>query len=323
MLHGNSILSEAFANCPELTDVYNYGNGSDLGYFESNSFEGSYIEYVTLHVPSELLSQAQSTEPWSKFGTITTIDPITYPTTASLTDGEKFDGYLQDVDMTSISYTRTFNNTEWQALYLPFGMIYSDWSADFDVARINDVHQFDDDEDGTVDRTALEVIMLKAGSKTEANTPYVIKAKTTGEKTISVSNTKLCRALEKEYSVSSWNTLFTFGSTYNPMSASDVASLGYLVLGSGSLHPIDPAAGTLSSYRWYLKVTDRDGNPKSDYSYVKLRVLDADGTTVLDEVESATPQPQGTTYDLSGRRVDSSRVSNGIYIINGKKVFVK
>ena len=62
-------------------------------------------------------------------------------------------------------------------------MQYDDWSADFEVARLNDVHQFDDDEDGVVDRTVLEMIKLKEGSSTEPNTPYMIKAKEVGETT--------------------------------------------------------------------------------------------------------------------------------------------
>ena len=251
-----------------------------------------------------------------------------YPTTVTLTDGTAFTGYPVDLDMETISYTRTFNNTEWQALYLPFAMSYSDWSTDFEMARINDVHQFDDDDDGTIDRTTLEVIKLKDGGTTKANTPYLIKAKSTGQQTITVSDTKLYRAQEKEYSVSSWDTSFTFGSTYSPMSATDIANWGYLVLGGGSLHPIDPAAGTLSSYRWYLKITDRDGNPKPNYNSVKLRVLDADGTTVLEEVELAQEASENQVYDLSGRRVSltpgsNSQLRKGIYIINGKKVFVK
>ena len=198
-----------------MTDVYNYGNESgSLGTFQNDSFEGTDIEHITLHVPAELLSDAQNDPQWSQFGTITIITPI--PTITALTDGEKFEGYLKDVDMNSISYTRTFNNTEWQALYLPFAMNYSDWSANFEVARINDVHQFDDDDDGTIDRTTLEIIKLKSGSTTEANTPYLIKAKSTGEKTITVSNAKLYRAQEKQYDVSSWRTRFNFCSTYSP-----------------------------------------------------------------------------------------------------------
>ena len=54
---------------------------------------------------------------------------------------------LEDVNLT---YTRTFNNTKWQALYVPFSMSYDEWKDDYDVAKINNFHEYDDDEDGTV-----------------------------------------------------------------------------------------------------------------------------------------------------------------------------
>ena len=73
-LHGNYLCSKAFANCCELTDVYNYGNGSHLGHITADTFEGSYIEYATLHVAAYLLAEAQGTAPWSSFGTIRTFE---------------------------------------------------------------------------------------------------------------------------------------------------------------------------------------------------------------------------------------------------------
>lgn len=53
------------------------------------------------------------------------------------------------------------------------------------------MHQFDDDEDGVVDRTVLESVKLKEGSSTEPNTPYMIKAKEIGEKTITLTDATL------------------------------------------------------------------------------------------------------------------------------------
>ena len=70
----------------------------------------------------------------------------------------------------ALTYTRNFSHTGWQAWYMPFAMSYEDWSDQFDVARLNDVHQFDDDEDGVADRTELEVMYVKSG-RIEANTP--------------------------------------------------------------------------------------------------------------------------------------------------------
>ena len=57
-----------------------------------------------------------------------------------------------------ITYTRTFNNTSWQSLYIPFSMTYDDWKDDFEVAFINSVRQYDNDEDGVVDETIMDVM---------------------------------------------------------------------------------------------------------------------------------------------------------------------
>ncbi len=62
------ISEKAFASCPDLTNVYCYaeyvpGTGSDV-------FEGSFIEYVTLHVPESAIEQYKATAPWSSFKNI-------------------------------------------------------------------------------------------------------------------------------------------------------------------------------------------------------------------------------------------------------------
>ena len=66
------IYSEAFANCSELLDVYCYAE--KVPSTEADAFNGSYPEYVTLHVPANALNAYKSTEPWSSFGTIVAIE---------------------------------------------------------------------------------------------------------------------------------------------------------------------------------------------------------------------------------------------------------
>ena len=67
------INDDAFSQCEKLEDVYCYVEelfSTDPLYTSTNAFDGSYIEYVTLHVPSSLVSAYSSIEPWSHFGTI-------------------------------------------------------------------------------------------------------------------------------------------------------------------------------------------------------------------------------------------------------------
>jgi hypothetical protein len=58
---GNS----AFADCPELLDVYCYAE--NVPSTERNLFDGSYPEYATLHVPDASVDSYKSTAPWSGF----------------------------------------------------------------------------------------------------------------------------------------------------------------------------------------------------------------------------------------------------------------
>ena len=67
-----SIMSGAFTNCQDLTDVYCYSE--NVPYTDDNPFEGSYIEYATLHVPEIAYESYKNTAPWSNFGTIKTLD---------------------------------------------------------------------------------------------------------------------------------------------------------------------------------------------------------------------------------------------------------
>ena len=62
----------AFRDCSKLEDVYCYAE--KVPSTDDSAFEGSYIEYATLHVPSSALSYYQTTEPWSGFGTIKTLE---------------------------------------------------------------------------------------------------------------------------------------------------------------------------------------------------------------------------------------------------------
>ncbi|MBR1789464.1 MAG: hypothetical protein IJ762_09815 [Bacteroidaceae bacterium] len=218
----------------------------------------------------------------------------------------------------NITYSRNFTNTEWQALYVPFEITYDNWKDNFEIARINDSHQYDDDDDGYIDRTELEVIKLKSGH-TEANTPYLIKANEEGLHEINVESTTLYAAMERNIDCSSVGTLYTFKGTYTGVSGETMFGSGYYAFGGGTLHQAADSSNALNPMRWYMSVTDRDGNPKS-LGEVKVKVFDenTDGlTTVLSQGERET-----TVYDLAGRRIEKPNRKE-VYIKNGKKYLVR
>ncbi len=59
------ISDKAFASCPELSDVYCYAE--NVPSTSSDAFEGSYIDFVTLHVPESAIERYKTTAPWSSF----------------------------------------------------------------------------------------------------------------------------------------------------------------------------------------------------------------------------------------------------------------
>ena len=60
-----TIGSQAFANCGKIEDVYCYAVRCPS--IERNTFENSYIDYLTLHVPAESVSDYKNHDVWSKF----------------------------------------------------------------------------------------------------------------------------------------------------------------------------------------------------------------------------------------------------------------
>ena len=85
----NYIYSQAFANCEKLTDVYclaeelNSTITRGLGPLSTDlsAFDGSYIEYATLHVPAASISAYQNIEPWKNFQKIVAIGDSEIPET--------------------------------------------------------------------------------------------------------------------------------------------------------------------------------------------------------------------------------------------------
>lgn len=115
----------AFGNCKDLADVYCYAiNTPYIDYYAyegPNSFEGSYIEYATLHVPAISISKYKSTYPWKEFGTIVTLEdapetktPCAMPTISyengeitfcSETEGAQYVYTIEDQDAVSNAQT--------------------------------------------------------------------------------------------------------------------------------------------------------------------------------------------------------------------------
>ena len=226
--------------------------------------------------------------------------------TYNLTDGETF-ANIKNQSAATLTYTRTFNNTNWQALYVPFALSYDDWSSDFEIASLKELTKSGDD-------VTLVVEKLGERSTTTANTPYVIKAKETGTKILTPTSKVLYKAESNNVELTADGVTLTFTGTYTGVSGSDMLTNGYFAMSGGTLYKPASSSVSLGTYRWYMAASGLG-------SGVKIKTIVADDETGI--TLPASQSDDADLYDLSGRRVTRENAKNGIYIINGKKILVK
>ena len=307
----------AFSGCSGLTSITCEANTPpNCGYHCFDDIDKS----IPIYVPANSFEVYKVANGWKDFTNIQAI-----PTTYTLTDGELYNIGSQR-EGCDISYTRTFNNDKWQALYIPFSLNYNDWKDDFDIAYINGVRQIDTNDDNVIDETIMDVYRIEEGSLIP-NTPYLIRAKTTGEKTISISNATLYEAVENSIDCSTTIVKYTFTGTYNTIPASTLIENEYYAMGGGSVIMTD-GESDLKPFRWYLKIEARNpiynvANIPNAAKNITIKVLGEEGEATGITQMSHNDKTISRIYDLNGRAVNENPLKSGMYIQNGKKLVIK
>ena len=327
---------------------------------EKNVFHGMDAVRVTMIVPGQSISLYAADPHWGKF--------IYNPANDSISGGE--DNEIGSVVVTKtnyeirdsetlflekpitfgqqttdpkyneynmVSYIRNFKNTNWQALYVPVELVYSDWGEKFEVAKIHSIME------------TGEMFYAMADIVTDSIIPhqlYLIRAKEIGEHTITVSKTHRPDTdgdpLHRVYT-SNTDTLGTApvtatsesfkgasGATYTftgqyaaaPLKEADHTQPPYLyAMTGGELKRPNPANASgipLGAFRWWLHVT-----PGTQGLMFSIGKIDHSGTTGVESIMIDLSEIEGLDiyYDLNGRPVENP--TNGIYIKNGKKILVK
>lgn len=158
-----------------------------------------------------------------------------------------------------------------------------------------------------------KLVMTNRGEDIPANTPYLVKYVGTNESNdfsngcvfVEISNSTATIA-ESEYAlrggIASGDKPEIAGSTiYTMQKPSETDPLGFYKF----------TGTTMPGFKAYLPVPNN--------MTVRGFVFDPGTTTGIDQM--TTDEADQTVYDLSGRRVN--RAGKGLYIINGKKVYVK
>ena len=306
-----SIEENAFRGCTGLTSITCEANTPpSLGNTCFNVDRS-----IPVYVPANSIEAYKTADKWNYFTNIQAF------LTISLSDGEPYTNNSQ-FNGRDISYTRTFNNTKWQALYIPFSLNYNDWKNDFEVAYINGIRQYDKNDDGAIDETIMDVIKIKEGSLIP-NTPYLIKAKSVGEKTFSLTDATLYPAEENSIDCRTTIAEYTFTGTYSTIPSATLIANQYYAMGGGELI-ISDGSNDLKPYRWYMKIDARSPmyNTSNPAKAITINVVGEESeTTGICQLQMSNDKLP--VYDLNGRRVSENSLKPGVYIKNGKKVIIE
>lgn len=293
------------------------------------------IVSLTLNVPDN--TTVGNYEVYIKNNKLTKSDGSKYVTgkkTAVITVNPVGDGEITLVDgtvyeetaSTSVSlftYQRTFNNTAWQPLFLPVALNYEDWQEDFEIAELYTVNVYDDENDGIIDRTMIFALYLGEGDRTLAGVPYLIRAKSTGEKTLSTTNTKVLAANESSSIVlSTSHADYNFIGTYSGVSGSEIIGNNYYVMAEGQFCELENEEADLKPERFYLKIEERNENGSYNYGNISAKSI------ILHISNRATAIDQILDMESSANEVIKLNHMNiglkpGQYSINGKKVIIE
>lgn len=245
----------------------------------------------------------------------------------TLQDG---DPYTNDEEalVKVLTYSRKFKNTEWQPLYIPFRMSYEDWCENFEVAKLTNIHSYDTNGDGKIDRQEMEWIKVKSGTLKE-NHPYLIKAKKSDENNdqeIIVNGATIYPAANNSIQCSSTEYTYDFRGVYK--TTKGLRSIGGYIMAGGQFGIAASDESKVNSYRFYLQITAKDGQIITTANEAKIIILDEFGneeTTAINEIESSHSDATAV-YNVNGIKQTSTKQGlNIVKMADGttKKIFIK
>lgn len=313
-----SIGSSAFRECSSLKKVICY---VVTPLINTNVFFNSSYKTAQLFVLYESISKYKESTVWQKFGKILPIGLV------ELVDGQPYTNE-EDQWVPMVRYTRTFSDkvvAKWQCLYVPFDIkVTNDMLNDFDFAELYMISYKDANNNGEIeDNEPLVMLLMKqnAGKVLHANTPYFIKAKTAGTKSIEVESATLkASAMGTVYCCTTKHE-YTLTGIYDTFNINGYYTMG--VSGGFNYYDVDT---DMKANRWYMQVNSLTGEdePTAGVRQILIMVDGEDDTTGLMDITSNNKTAKDGIYTLDGRKVnDSQNLRRGIYLINGKKVFVK
>ena len=222
----------------------------------------------------------------------------------------------EDCFVNELCFIRDFSDNEWQSLYIPFTWRYEDWKEYVEIAAIDTLKQSDDKAE-----FVLQYEILK-GEDVKPNEPYLVRAKKAGRLSLPLYNINLYAGIEKSADWVIGGYDYSVKGTYKSIAGQDMYNNGFMAVKNNYVVCSDDINSRLKAFRWYMSVTDADGNCVKDG--IKVRLVE-NGTedTGIETLSGETLKNK--VYDLNGILIsDKYREINannkGIYIVNGRKV---
>ena len=223
----------------------------------------------------------------------------------------------------STTLTKNYNNTGWNAFFVPFDFTLTDEMLnDFDFAKVYAV----------IAENNAPVVYFKtvaANDKISAYSPYLIKAKTAGSHSLNVGAvTYKSNAGEPQYTATI-DEIYTFypvmENTYT------AAKKGYYIDSEQNSFVYNThAEAHIPPLRYYMTIQDKG---TKDYivptsggaSKVKFCVIGEDEPTGITDMVDDAANASGKIYNLQGVVVGNTTegLPKGVYIKNGRKIIVK
>lgn len=187
------------------------------------------------------------------------------------------------VNIEQLNYTRQFDNTEWQTLYLPFDTDCKIWTEHCEIACIDEL-QFTENE------TMVTYVLMKEG-KLAANQPYLIRAKSTGTHTFTFKNVTVKPTEENRAQVASNGYEASMNGNYGVISAENLQNKDGYMLQGNAFQKANGTNDSLPSMRWYLSIATNSGTtlPQS------IRLVEKKDAPV-GMISIATQEGYGTVY---------------------------
>lgn len=302
-----SIGDYAFAYCARLETVICMAVTPPAA--ESSVFGGTTKDYLgTLYVPDASVSLYRSASGWYGWGTVDVL-----PKLYDFVDGNSaYDDMIKDSPLGKVIYTRTYNG-KWEALFLPMKLNVEALADRFEIARIIAVNTLDLNGDMKPDCKALQAKVMTEGY-TEAEVPYLIRAKEAGEQAIELESDDAIIYSEAGKDPVQFSTLresYTVAGTYYPITE---GTYGSLVDGE-----VKPTTGC-PAFRWvlceYNAATSQYVAPSQP-----IIVMTTDDMATGVETLPAQENASVTIYNLQGQRLQ--KMQAGLNIVGGRKMMVK